>query len=76
MKKEVYQQVGQFALRSPGGEFLPAVPLFALKKDAGEINPQTGRSVGEEIALTDVTKLFAGAHRQYVHGNKKAGVKV
>jgi len=67
--------VGKEALRAPNGDYLPTVPLYKIV-DASEVNPQTGLTVGEEIALTDVTKLFAGVHRQYVHGNKKAGVKV
>lgn len=66
-----YVQVGNMALRSPSGEYLPAVPLFIKGRDAKAKNETTGLSIAEEIALTDVTKLFAEKFRQYEKGTNK-----
>lgn len=66
--KEEYVQVGVFATRRPNGDFDPAVPLFILKRDAGEVNEVTGRTIAEEVTLTDVAKIFADKHKQYVQG--------
>lgn len=67
---ENYIQVGTFALRSPSGEFLPSVPLFIQAKDAGQVNERTGLTVAEEIALTEVGKVFADKFKQYAEGVK------
>jgi len=64
-------QIGVAALRSPSGEFLPSIPLYIKEEDAGEINPDTGRTVQEDLALTDVAKVFADKFKQYADGNKK-----
>ena len=56
---EAMVQIGVAALRSPSGEFLPSVPIYIKAEDAGEINPDTGRTVAEELALGDVAKVFA-----------------
>lgn len=64
-------QIGVTALRSPSGEFLPSVPLYIKEEDAGEINPHTGRTVQEDLALTDVAKVFADKFKQYAEGTKK-----
>lgn len=67
-----YVQVGSFALRSPNGEFLPSVPLYIQVKDAGGVNERTGLTIAEEIALTDVGKVFADKFKQYADGTKAA----
>lgn len=64
-------QIGVSALRSPSGDFLPSVPIFITEEDAGEINPHTGRTVAEDLALTDVAKVFADKFKQYAEGTKK-----
>ena len=74
MKKEKYVQAGVFALRSPKGDFLPAVPLYIREEDAGGRNETSGLTVAEEIALADVSKVFADKHRQYRQGIAEAGV--
>ena len=64
-------QIGVTALRSPTGDFLPSVPLYITAEDAGEINKHTGRTVGEDLALTDVAKVFADKFKTYAEQNKK-----
>lgn len=64
-------QIGVAALRSPKGDFLPAVPLFIKAEDAGEINPSTGRTVQEDLALNDVAKVFADKFKAYAEGCKR-----
>lgn len=64
-------QVGVTALRSPSGEFLPSIPIYIRAEDAGEINPHTGRTVAEDVALGDVAKVFADKFKQYAEGTKK-----
>lgn len=68
-------QIGVAALRSPSGDFLPSIPLYITAEDAGEINPSTGRTVQEDLALTDVAKVFADNHKKYVDGCKAAKKK-
>lgn len=63
-------QIGVTALRSPSGEFLPSIPLYIKEEDAGEINKHTGRTVAEDLALTDVAKVFADKFKQYAEGTK------
>ena len=65
-------QIGQAALRTPTGDFMPAIPIYIKEEHAGEINPHTGRTVAEDVALGDVAKIFAEKHRQYVEGCKAA----
>jgi len=72
---ESYVQVGQTALRSPSGEILPAVPLFILARDAGVRNEVTGRTLAEELAITDITKLFAEKYKQYKEETGKRNKK-
>jgi len=62
---ETYVQVGQVALRSPSGEFLPAVPLFIREQDAGGRSEITGLTVAEELLNVDVSKVFADKFKQY-----------
>lgn len=64
-------QIGVASLRSPSGAFLPSIPLYIKEEDAGEINPHTGRTVQEDLALTDVAKVFADKFKQYAEGTKK-----
>ena len=64
-------QIGIAALRDSSGGFLPSVPLFIREEDAGEINPTTGRTVQEDLALDDVAKIFADKFKQYADGNRK-----
>lgn len=68
-------QIGVTALRSPSGEFLPSIPLYIKEEDAGKINPATGRTVQEDLALTDVAKVFADKFKVYAEGTKRAGSK-
>ena len=68
MKKERYVQAGYFALRSPNGDFLPAVPLFIRESDAGGRSEVSGRTVAEEILQTDVARKFADKLKQYKDG--------
>ncbi|MCL2197289.1 MAG: hypothetical protein FWB80_00040 [Defluviitaleaceae bacterium] len=77
MLKENYVQVGQFALRNPRGDFLPAVPLFIREQDAGGRSETSGLSVAEEITLSsaDVSKIFASKFKQYQQETKKAKKK-
>jgi|GEM_PF-890224 len=63
-----YVQVGSFALRAPNGDFLPSVPLYMQAEDAGGVNARTGLTMAEEVALTDVTKVFADKFKQYKEG--------
>ena len=69
-----FQQVGQFATRRPDGTFDPAVPLFALARDANKRNERTGRSMAEEITSTDVTKLFAEKFKIYAESMEAGAV--
>ena len=55
MVKEVYVQVGVTALRSPLGDFLPAVPLFIKEKEL----KQSGLSQAEEDACHSVAGVVA-----------------
>lgn len=64
-------QIGVTALRSPSGEFLPSIPIYIKAEDAGEINPATGRTVQEDLALTDVAKVFADKFKVYAEGSKR-----
>ena len=59
MAKEKFTQVGQAALRSPSGEFLPAVPLFIREEDAGGKGKADGISAGEESLLNNLADAFA-----------------
>ena len=54
MEKEVFIQIGITALRSPTGEFLPAVPLY-IKADKLK---QSGLTQEEENILHDISGLF------------------
>ena len=67
---ENYVQVGQMALRSPDGEFLPHVPLFIREQDAGGRSEITGRSVAEDLLNIDVAKVFAGKFKEYTESTK------
>ena len=64
-----YVEVGQMALRGPGGEFLPAIPLYIRKKDSKTTSPTSQLSVADElINHSEVIKLFAGKYKQYSEG--------
>ncbi len=41
-KKEVFKQIGVTALRTPDGDFLPAVPLYVREADLKELNKAKG----------------------------------
>ena len=72
---EHYEQIGVTALRDPAtGEFLPAVPLY-IKVSPGEIDPKTGLTKAEALALDDISKIFADKMKQYIDagGLKKRG---
>lgn len=72
---EHFAQIGVTALRDPKtGDFLPAVPLY-IKVSSDEINPKTGMTQAEELALDDVSKVFAAKMKQYIDGGgmKKQG---
>lgn len=73
MSKEQFEviQIGVTALRSPSGDFLPSVPIYIKAEDAGAINPTTGRTMQEDLALGDVAKVFADKFKQYADANKK-----
>ena len=67
---EKYIQAGQMALRTPSGEFLPAVPLFIREQDAGAKGEVTGLTVAEELLTMDVAKVFADKFKQYADSQK------
>jgi DNA-directed RNA polymerase subunit RPC12/RpoP len=71
---ENYIQVGQTALRSPSGEFLPAVPLFIRGEDAGGKSEISGLTVAEELLSISVSKVFADKFKQYVEVSNCAGM--
>lgn len=56
MAKERYIQIGVTSLRTPTGEFLPAVPLYIKTTE-----PQTdnGLSMSESAVLRKVADVFA-----------------
>lgn len=66
-------QVGMVALRSPKGDFLPSVPLYIRKQDAGIINPNTGNTLAQELGSAEISKLLASKYREYVNGQKEVG---
>ena len=68
---EKYVQVGITALRAPDGSFLDPVPLYIKEEDAGEINPNTGRTVVEDLNLEQFAKMMAGKFKQYKDGVDK-----
>jgi len=77
-KSEKYIQIGQTALRSPNGDFLPAVPLFIREQDAG-LCGVSGRSIVEELDAAGITKMLASKYKQYKDGtaaNVKGGDSV
>ena len=63
-----YIQVGETALRSPTGEYLPSVPLYVKADDVGE--------EAEERLISDIGRLFAAKMEKYVDGCKRAGIEV
>jgi len=67
---EKYIQTGQMSLRSPDGEFLPAVPLFIREADAGGKSEITGLTVAEELLNIDVARVFADKFKQYADNQK------
>ena len=60
-------QVGIIALRSPDGEFLPATPIY---KDL-PVN-ERGRTVQEEKATEEISRLLAQKFKEYIDGCRKA----
>jgi hypothetical protein len=68
---EDYIQVGQTALRSPSGDFLPAAPLYIKAEDAGQKSEITGRTLEEELLLNDIVKVFADKFGQYAKEVKR-----
>ena len=62
-----YRQVGITALRSPGGEFLPAVPLYAEV----EVN-EDGVTPEEQSAADWAARLAAKKIKAYKDGRRKA----
>ncbi len=67
-----YKQVGLTALRSPSGEFLPAVPLYA-EVEVGE----DGVTHAERRSAGELTEWAVKKIKQYKKGvalaSKKAG---
>ena len=63
-----YIQVGETALRSPTGEYLPSVPLYVKAED---MEPEAA----EKLEM-DIARLFAGMMKEYIEGCKKAGTPV
>ena len=68
MAEEKYIQIGVTALRGPGGEFLPAVPLFIQADDSAQ--------AGEEKLVQDVGRLLALRMKAYIDGCKAEGITV
>lgn len=68
MAEEKYIQIGVTALRGPGGEFLPAVPLFIRADDSAQ--------AGEEKLVHDVGRLLALRMKAYIDGCKAEGITV
>jgi hypothetical protein len=62
-----YKQVGISALRSPTGEFLPAVPLYAEVA----VNDE-GKTEAEELAAWWAARLAAEKIRAYTNGRRKS----
>lgn len=60
-------QVGIIALRSPDGDFLPATPIY---KDL-PVN-ERGRTVQEEKATEEISRLLAKKFKEYIDGCRKA----
>lgn len=60
-------QVGIIALRSPDGDFLPATPIY---KDL-PVN-ERGRTVQEEKATEEISRLLAEKFKEYIDGCRKA----
>lgn len=73
MGKESFIQVGVTALRSPMGDFLPAVPLY-IKSDHLK---QSKLTQSEENLLREVSGVFVDKYKQYNSKDKEAqNVKV
>lgn len=73
MEKESFIQVGVTALRSPMGDFLPAVPLY-IKSDQLK---QSKLTQSEENLLRDVSGVFVDKYKQYTSKDKEVqNVKV
>jgi len=61
--------VGQTALRSPSGDFLPSVPLY-IKVDEGDVIPKTNISRGESGLIDNIAEVLMPKFKQYVAGVK------
>ncbi len=66
MAHEEYIQIGVTAMRGPGGEFLPAVPLYIKAEDSAQ--------AGEETLIHDIGRLLARRMKAYVDGCGRAGI--
>lgn len=65
LEKETFIQIGVTALRSPSGEFLPAVPLY-VKAEKKKNKMLTSE---EETLLKEVGNVYADLYRK----RKEAG---
>lgn len=65
---EKYIQVGQTALRSPSGEFLPAVPLYEKVE-----TDEAGMSVKEEHIIQGLSNVFCDEHRKCIKRDSMRG---
>ena len=54
-----YIQIGVTALRTPGGDFLPSVPLYAKAEDAAGISEPDKRSIYERGTMVEEYKKEA-----------------
>lgn len=61
-------QVGTMALRAPGGEFMPSVPIFreAITKKA-----KLGEDEYNYIPADKLADIFASRFKSYVQSRKK-----
>ncbi len=59
-------KVGVCGLRSPEGDVISNVPLYIREVDAGIVNPETGKTVQEEVNIRDISKFLASKFDEYV----------
>ena len=60
---EKYVQIGQMAIRSPSGEFLPAVPIYDKTQPTVARNKTSGLTIGEERLLNDFAEAFGDMYK-------------
>jgi len=62
-------RIGQTALRAPGGEHLPAVPMYIIVP-AALVDKKTKLSEGEKEPCEDAAGLLAENFKAYMDGVK------